>query len=208
MIETPPASRRDQRREAILSVAKGVFYEEGYSAASMSMIAARLGGSKGTLYNYFKNKEELFAAHVQHECERFTGGVFAAALVDDEPVEGVLTRLGRSYLSHIFTDWALHNLRLLVTEAKRAPELARIFYRVGPAVGEDLLTAYLERAKQRGLINPGDCRRAAAQFLALCRGDAHFRFMLNLVETPGAEQIEADVDATVAMFMAAYGVVG
>src|SRR6202789_1904440 len=68
MSESATSSRRDQRREAILRVAGEVFLEEGYSAASMSTIAARLGGSKGTLYNYFKNKEELFEAQVRDLC--------------------------------------------------------------------------------------------------------------------------------------------
>jgi TetR/AcrR family transcriptional repressor of mexJK operon len=57
--------RRDKRREAILDVARSVFSEEGYAATSMSSIAARLGGSKGTLYNYFKSKEELFGAYAR-----------------------------------------------------------------------------------------------------------------------------------------------
>ena len=57
-----PRLDRDARRELILDVAQDVFLEEGFAAASMSTIAARLGGSKGTLYNYFRSKDELFAA--------------------------------------------------------------------------------------------------------------------------------------------------
>ena len=53
----PAVSKRDVRREGILDVARGVFLSEGYATASMSTIAAKLGGSKGTLYNYFKSKE-------------------------------------------------------------------------------------------------------------------------------------------------------
>ena len=59
---------RDSRREAILDAAEAVFLEVGFSAASMSMIAARVGGSKGTLYNYFKSKDELFAAYIDRHC--------------------------------------------------------------------------------------------------------------------------------------------
>ena len=65
---TKPRVDRDARREAILDVAQDVFLDEGFAAASMSTIAARLGGSKGTLYNYFKSKEELFNAYVQRRC--------------------------------------------------------------------------------------------------------------------------------------------
>jgi AcrR family transcriptional regulator len=171
----------------------------------MSTIAARLGGSKGTLYNYFKNKEELFAAYIEQSCARFAAESFIPALVDDQPVAEVLTRLGERYLQHIFSDWALRNLRLITAEAGRAPELARIFYRAGPAVGQERLTGYMERAKQRGAISPPDCKRAAAHFIALCRGDSHFKFILNLMDRPEPEQIQADVAAAVGMFMAAYG---
>ena len=51
MQDVKPRLDRDARREAILDVASDVFLEEGYANASMSTIAARLGGSKGTLYN-------------------------------------------------------------------------------------------------------------------------------------------------------------
>src|SRR5580692_6870568 len=67
---------RDQRRDAIVEVARQVFFEEGYAAASMSTIAARLGGSKGTLYNYFRSKEELFEAQVVEGCARFGEAAF------------------------------------------------------------------------------------------------------------------------------------
>ena len=53
----PPQSRReerrDERRDGILDVGRDCFLVDGYAATSMSSIAARLGGSKGTLYNYF-----------------------------------------------------------------------------------------------------------------------------------------------------------
>ena len=45
----PETARSDARRRAIIDVASGVFVSRGYSAASMSEIAAKLGGSKGTL---------------------------------------------------------------------------------------------------------------------------------------------------------------
>ena len=75
----PPAKSRldrDARREAILDVAQDVFLEEGFAAGSMSTIAGRLGGSKGTLYNYFRNKDELFEAFVQRRCFWHEAAIF------------------------------------------------------------------------------------------------------------------------------------
>jgi AcrR family transcriptional regulator len=63
-------------REDILRAAGELFFEKGYGGTSMSMIAARVGGSKGTLYNYFTSKKELFAAQVQVTCNSSVGRIF------------------------------------------------------------------------------------------------------------------------------------
>ncbi len=53
---------KEQRRETILKAALDEFYERGYAAALTDRIAERAGVSKGTLYLYFANKDELFRA--------------------------------------------------------------------------------------------------------------------------------------------------
>ena len=65
----PRRGRGDGRRQAILDAADEIFLEAGFQAASMAAIAARVGGSKGTLYNYFPSKEDLFLACVSRHCE-------------------------------------------------------------------------------------------------------------------------------------------
>ena len=56
---------RDRLREAttreILDAAETVLAEQGVAAASMASIAQRAGVSVGTLYNYFKDKDQLLA---------------------------------------------------------------------------------------------------------------------------------------------------
>src|SRR5271155_4438185 len=125
----PRAPTRDERREAILKVAREVFFEQGYTAASMSTIAARLGGSKGTLYNYFKSKEELFEAHVRETCSRMGAPVFELP----EPTAGetaadvarTLIELGERFLQFLMTERAMRTFQLVTAEAHRTPELAR-----------------------------------------------------------------------------------
>src|SRR6201996_3357841 len=68
-VSRPDLSRGDAKRRAILDVASEVFLAQGYAATSMSEIAARVGGSKGTLYNYFRSKEELFSAFIADVCQ-------------------------------------------------------------------------------------------------------------------------------------------
>jgi AcrR family transcriptional regulator len=196
---------RDQRRDAIIEVAREVFFEEGYAAASMSTIAARLGGSKGTLYNYFRSKEELFEAQVRKDCDRFAEEAFDPLLTEERPIAEVLTQLGERYLSHLYAGWAIRTYRVVVAEAVRSPQLARLFYEIGPAAGLQRLEAYLEQSRAKKLIQVEDCTRAAGEFLTLCRGHDHFVYTLNLQDPPGPDQIRDQVRHAVRLFLKSYG---
>jgi len=184
-----------------MSVAREVFFEHGYSATSMSAIAARVGGSKGTLYHYFKSKEELFEAQVREMC----GGVAdRMERLEGEPAR-VLTAVGEQLLQHLYAEQTVKLFRVLVAEAHRCPELGRIFFEVGPARGLQGLAAYLQAAKAKGLVNPLDCALAADQFASLCKGSVHLKFLLNLIAPLTPEEIRAQVAQAVHAFMGLYG---
>jgi AcrR family transcriptional regulator len=200
----PRTPTRDERRETILKVAREVFFEQGYTAASMSTIAARLGGSKGTLYNYFKNKEELFEAQVRERCGQAADRILEVSL-DGEPAE-TLTRLGEQYLGHLYSEETVQMFRILVAEAQRSPELARVFYEVGPARGQRGLQDYLTAATAHGALAIPDCALAAEQFLSLCKGRSHLQFLLNLIPPLEPAQIRLQIAQAVAAFMRLYGV--
>jgi AcrR family transcriptional regulator len=53
---------KERRRQQIIVAAKRVFSEKGFSKATMEDIAQQAELSPGTLYLYFKNKEELYAS--------------------------------------------------------------------------------------------------------------------------------------------------
>jgi AcrR family transcriptional regulator len=60
----------DEKRQLIFTAAREVINERGYDAAKMDDIAARAGVGKGTLYNFFASKEDLFLALVLDHFER------------------------------------------------------------------------------------------------------------------------------------------
>ena len=64
---TPAYSRLDvdERRRQLLDTSARIFTERRYDAVSMSEIAAAAGISKGLLYHYFTNKQELFRATLE-----------------------------------------------------------------------------------------------------------------------------------------------
>ncbi len=58
---------REARRQAILQAARQVFARKGFEPATLEAVAREAGLAKGTLYLYFKNKEDLYfhtAVHV------------------------------------------------------------------------------------------------------------------------------------------------
>jgi AcrR family transcriptional regulator len=57
--------RKHARPEEITAAALESFVERGYAATRLEDVAARAGISKGTLYLYFANKEDLFKAVVR-----------------------------------------------------------------------------------------------------------------------------------------------
>ena len=77
-------ARREAYREAILDAAVGLFAERGFPTIKMSDIAKAAGVAKGTLYNYFDDKEEVFAALAERGRQHFLDGMDAAMA----PTEG------------------------------------------------------------------------------------------------------------------------
>ena len=76
--QRPPDRHDDRlarRRAEILAAAAAVFDANGYAATTMAAVAARAGVAKGSLYNYFPSKHDLFTQ------------VFTASVAEDE--EGV-----------------------------------------------------------------------------------------------------------------------
>jgi len=194
---------RDRRSE-ILDVAGEIFLEQGYAAASMSAIAARLGGSKGTLYNYFTSKEELFRAYVERQCALSAETIFGGD-IESSDIAALLTDLGFRYLTRLTSDDKMRHLRTVIAEAGRNPEIGAMFFETGPGSGRRRLAAIFERAAAERRLNAPDPLRAADQFLALCQATLYKQRLFNVATVPTADAIREDVKAAVATFMAAYG---
>src|SRR5580700_852174 len=61
----------ERKHEAILDAARTVFSREGYADTSVDDIASEAGIAKGTVYLYFKSKEELYLAALARDIRVF-----------------------------------------------------------------------------------------------------------------------------------------
>ena len=177
-----------------------VFLSEGYAQASMSTIAAKVGGSKGTLYNYFKSKEELFSACVSRHCAWQSDAMFSI-LVEGMDVRAALNKIGRNYLSLVLSDKNLSMFRLVVAEAQREPEISRLFYESGPRRGLNRLAEFLADRAARGEISVADPHAAANTLVALCKNRLITIRLCNYAPEPSAKEIEAEVKSAVDTFL-------
>jgi len=199
VIATP---RRDIKRDTILAIAQQVFLEEGYAATSMSTIATRVGGSKGTLYNYFRSKAELFVAVIQNQCEVTQNQIFDFA---DPDIRKFLTELARRFVRLLLSDDIIAMHRIVVAEATRFPEIGEALYEAGPKRGKQRLVAYLKQAMADGRLKPCDPERAAEQAMEMALGGMYRRRLWNVGPNPTDEEMEAAIESAVDVFMAAYG---
>ena len=86
------------RREEILDAAQGVFFEKGLHVATMDEIAEKAELSKGTIYLYYKNKEDLYLAVMMRGMEILRDS-FAEVVRSGESTAKLLVALSDSYLA-------------------------------------------------------------------------------------------------------------
>lgn len=154
----PPKWRRrkEARPQEIVDAALDVFVERGFAAARLEEIAARAGISKGTLYLYFPNKEELFKAVVRSaivpNIER------AERLLHDFPGSSMemLARLLEGIAMRVMASRAGGIPKLMIAEAGNFPDLARFYLDEVIGRGFRLVGAVLERGIARGDFRPVD----------------------------------------------------
>jgi AcrR family transcriptional regulator len=204
MMDSPARPCRDARRQAILETASDVFLEEGFAAASMSAIAARLGGSKGTLYNYFDSKESLFSAVIQDHCDRGQAEVFDFD-IQAADVGVALRTVGERYLRLMLSDDVVALNRLVIAEAVRFPQIGRTLYEAGLKRGLKRIAAYIQTAMDDGRLRPADPELAAEQMMELCLAGAYRLRLLNVAPKPDAAEVRAKIETALAAFMQIYG---
>ncbi|HLY79845.1 MAG TPA: TetR/AcrR family transcriptional regulator [Caulobacteraceae bacterium] len=199
-------SRSDARRRAILDVASEVFLAQGYAATSMSEIAAKLGGSKGTLYNYFRSKEELFSAFITDTCQGPAMALFDQLPTADagKSIRDNLVEFGANFLGFILSPRLIALNRIVVGETGRFPELGRMFFDAGPGRGEARFAQIVEAAMDAGELRREDPIMVGRCLKDLILSDYHHRQLWGVLGDVPAAQIRAHVASAVDAFLRAF----
>jgi len=201
----PAAEDDNAKRRQIVEGARAVFLANGFDAASMADIAKASGVSKGTLYVYFKDKDDLFGAIVRGECAMQAEGVFDFDHADHD-VEAVLLRHGKAFVRSFADPARMSSLRAVIAVCERMPEIGRKVYETGPMHGTARVAAYLKSQVEAGVLAIEDCEVAAAQFIESCHATMFKPILFNFGPPPTDARIDHVVGMAVRMFIAAYRV--
>jgi AcrR family transcriptional regulator len=108
-------SNKARRHEAILATARELFQKEGIHNTSIEKLASVMNLGKGTVYNYFPSKDEIYAQIVLSFNDRLVTALTRSQAA--EPVMLQLRSLIRTYIRHHLDDTALTRI---VLECKSA----------------------------------------------------------------------------------------
>lgn len=155
----------EQRRQQILNGALEVFATKGFEKATNKDIAEAAGiGSPGLIYHYFKDKTDLL-----HEVIQQRVPLLALFAQPDEfmalPPRAALTLFARAFLKALENRMAVNAFKLVIGEALRRPGLATMVSEIGPQRGFALLSTYLNKQMDAGVLRRVDVSAATRCFI-------------------------------------------
>jgi len=148
--------RKDARPQELLAAALNQFVERGFAATRLEDVAKHAGVSKGTLYLYFANKEELFKEVVRANIVATIGEAEQDAAAYDGPSGELLATLLMKWWAEICATPLGGITKLMLAEGNNFPELAQFYNEEVVARGSGLFTRVLERGIARGEFRPVD----------------------------------------------------
>lgn len=143
-----PVGKREQtkaqNRQAILDAAREVFGELGYEAATVRDIIRRTGLAAGTFYNYYRSKEEVFAALADDGARRFAP-ILKAVRAQSPDFDTLVRRAIGAYFEFLADEHRNWAARRPPTEPHlhiqgETPEMAAVFAEVRDAIQEAIAT--------------------------------------------------------------------
>ena len=155
-------------RQAILDAAREVFGELGYETATVRDIIRRTGLAAGTVYNYYRSKEEVFAALADDGARRFAPilkSLRAKGLTFEAFVQAAIS----AYFGFIAEEQRTWVERRPAGEPHphvqgETPEMAAVFAEIRDAIAEDI-------AERKGPFADPDYMAAACIAIAREVGD-------------------------------------
>ena len=158
----------EEKRKAILKAAIVEFYEKGFEGSSMDTISKEANVSKATVYNHFKNKEELFIAITEILKDRLYES-FKYTYTKDKPIEEQLYEMGKQELDFLSDE---ENITLIKIATIVMIQKNQIGLKVLERVKDDcmiIVAQWFEDAKKDGKLDFESSSFVSRQFIGMIK---------------------------------------
>ncbi len=146
--------RKHKKRIMIMNAALNVFSGKGYSPTVLDEIADEAGIAKGTLYLYFKDKEDLYYSTVMYVVEKLEQTIRRE--VDEEiPPLAALEKLALITIRFFAQNRAFVNMYILILHNNLVRNFKRLFESLMQKEKElyDFESRIIERGKAEGMLD-------------------------------------------------------
>ena len=190
--------RSSLKKRQILDGARQIFLLNGYAAAGMEEIAVQAGVSKGTLYNHFDSKDDLFRSLIHAEAVRIAREL-PSSRPEDPNLASALRPIGIAILKAVEAPTTVATLRLVIGALGRFPRLGEEFLTRSLGQIVEQLAEYLDTHVTAGDTQIQDTQSAAEHYVRGC-----LAYPMESVLVPGQpRKTEADCSAWVEQVLCA-----
>ena len=179
-----------------------VFAEQGYERTSVETIVALNGGSKATVYSYFKSKEDLFLQASFAKATELSSAVFEAFPACTGLGHSLLA-LGKSYLGFYLNSELIEIFRLAAAEGKRR-HFGAMLYEKCFKTSWGKVAEYLQQRIEPTRLLPGGGWTAAMHLRGLLDGDTLLQRSWGILDAVPPEKSETIAASAVTAFLRIY----
>ena len=157
----PKETQGGDKRERILDGAERIFARHGFFAAKVADVAKEAGVADGTIYLYFKSKDELLISLFERRMHQLNGALKAA--IADKPPREQIRAFIRTYLQLVHDEPAA--TEVLTIELRQSSKFMKEYD--NPAFVEFLrmLGGVLAAAQESGDLDASIPAHAAARMI-------------------------------------------
>ncbi len=200
--------QQSPKQIAIVEAATKLFLSNGFGAISVDAIAAQAQVSKRTVYNYFENKEALFAGVMSGVCEKQSGKT-ACPLANEDlirymPMAELLQKTGEHVLGIVTAPEIVEVFRVVIGDSGRFPELGKTFFEFGPASIIEMIARYFDDLNRLGNLRVDDPAKAARLFMAMMVFPIQMQLACGVRKSPSEQEVRDIVADAVAAIIKLY----
>ena len=200
-VDTIKLSRKERekigRKKDILEAAKRVFAVKGFEKATLDEIAVEAEYGKGTLYNYFKNKEDIFISLMHYEVEKVND------ILSNSSGKYIDSREQLKEIVEAAIHYAKENqifFRLLMKEAGKLVsqdnnDLCHNILMENHVIGVKSISKILNNGIEKSEVKNIDTELAAHIFIFMLKS-----VIMKVLWLEGEKSMEKDIDFLVSVF--------